>query len=149
MASNPRPVIKAPILRQVTPDTKLFIDYDWWAASNMDLKTYLYQRLSLGEELTSDLNVDQVDLIDSRTGEVRQVDSFQYLIQAFYGRQASDFVAHGTTVDAVFSALMANGNEPLSILELSNRVHKPVDLLIRTFGGSTVYHGIRPQFDDD
>lgn len=149
MANNPRPVIKAPNLRRVTPDTKLYIDYDWWSASNMDLRTYLYQRLSIGEELTSDLNVEHVDLIDSRTGEVRQIDAFQYLVQAFYGRQASDFVAHGTTVDAVFSALMANGNEPLSILELSNRVHKPVDLLIRTFGSGTIYHGIRPLYDED
>lgn len=149
MGSNPRPVIKAPHLRRITPETKFYIDYAWWAESKMDLKTYLYTRLSLGEEFASDLNVEHVDLIDSRTGEVRQIDAFQYLVQAFYGKQADDFVAQGTIVDTVFSALMANGNEPMTILELSNRVHRPVDLLIRTFGGSTIYHGIRPLFEDE
>jgi hypothetical protein len=149
LSSNPRPVIKAPHLRRVTPETKFVIDYGWWDESKMDLKTYLYTRLSLGEEFSNELNVDHVDLIDNRTGEVRQVDAFQYLVQAFYGRQTGDFVSQGTLVDAVFSVLMANGNQPMSILEISDRVHRPIDLLIRTFGGSTIYHGIRPLFDED
>jgi hypothetical protein len=52
-------------------------------------------------------------------------------------------------VDAVFSALLANGNEPMTAAELAKQVHKSPDLVIKTFGGSQIYHGIRPIFDED
>ena len=149
MSSNPRPTIKATLMRQVTPETKFAIDYSWWDESNLDLRTYLNTRLAFGEDLSTDLNVDKVDLVDSRTAEVRQVDAFQYLVQSYYGRHASDVGTQGLLVDAVFSVLLANGNEPMAIGEVAERVHKPVELLIRTFGGSQVYHGIRPQYDED
>lgn len=149
MSSNPRPTIKAAHMRQVTPETKFAIDYSWWDDSNLDLKTYLYTRLSFGDELTADINVEKVDLVDSRTAEVRQVDAFQYLVQTYYGRHADDVGTQGLLVDAVFSVLLANGNEPMPISEIAEHVNKPVDLLIRTFGGSQVYHGIRPQYDED
>lgn len=149
MSSNPRPTIKATLMRQVTPETKFAIDYSWWNESNLDLRTYLLTRLAFGEDLTTDLTVDKVDLVDSRTAEVRQVDTFQYLVQSYYGRHADDVGTQGLLVDAVFSVLLANGNEPMAIGEVAERVSKPVDLLIRTFGGSQVYHGIRPQYDED
>lgn len=149
MPSNPRPTIKAAHMRQVTPETKFAIDYDWWDESNLDLKTYLYTRLAFGEDLTTDISAEKVDLVDSRTAEVRQVDAFQYLVQSYYGRHAEDVGKQSLLVDAVFSVLLANGNEPLAIAEVAERVNKPVDLLIRTFGGSQVYHGIRPQYDED
>ncbi len=149
MSSNPRPTIKASQMRQVTPETKFAIDYSWWDESNLDLKTYLYTRLAFGEDLTTDLTVEKVDLVDSRTAEVRQVDAFQYLVQSYYGRHADDVGTQGLLVDAVFSVLLANGNEPMAIEDVAERVSKPVELLIRTFGGSTVYHGIRPQYDED
>jgi hypothetical protein len=136
-------------MRQVTPETKFAIDYAWWDESNLDLKTYLYTRLAFGDDLVTDLTVEKVDLVDSRTAEVRQVDAFQYLVQSYYGRHADDVGTQGLLVDAVFSVLLANGNEPMAIEEVALRVNKPVDLLIRTFGGSQVYHGIRPQFDED
>lgn len=149
MSSNPRPTVKAALMRQVTPETKFAIDYSWWDQSHLDLKTYLRTRLAFGEDFASDINVDKVDLIDSRTAEVRQVDAFQYLVQSYYGRHADDVGTQGLLVDAVFSVLLANGNEPMAISEVATRVNKPVELLIRTFGGSQVYQGIRPQFDED
>ncbi len=149
MSNNPRPKISASHLRRVTPDTNFYIDYGWWDESNLDLKTYLYTRLSIGDDLGPELNVDQVDLVDSRTGEVRQVDAFQFLVQSHYSRNAGDVGTQGSLVDAVFGVLLANSNEPMSVSEIADRVNRPTELLIRTFGGSQVYHGIRPIFEDD
>lgn len=149
MSSFPRPQIKSPHLRRVTADTKFHIDYSWWEQSNLDLKTYLITRLSLGDSVSLDAQIDKVDLIDARTGEVRQVDGFQYLVQNYFSQQRSDLVGQGSLVDAVFSVLLSNGNQPMALDEIAERVHRPVDLLIRTFGGSQIYQGIRPVFDEE
>lgn len=149
MSSYPRPKIKVANLRQVTPDTNFYIDYSWWDEENRDLRTYLLTGHSVSVDLGQDLHAERVDLIDSRTGEVRQVDAFQYLVQSYFRRQDDSLIGHGSIVDAVFTVLLANGNEPMSIAEIAERVRRPTDLLVKTFGGSQIYQGIRPIFDDE
>lgn len=149
MSNFPRPNIKAVHLRRVTPDTKFYIDYSWWDEEHLDLKTYLLTRLSIPGDIGAEINVDHVDLVDSRTGEVRRVDAFQYLVQSYFSRQGTEVATQGSIVDAVFSVLLAHGNEPMSAAEIAERVHRPIDLVIRTFGGSQVYQGIRPIFDEE
>lgn len=150
MSTNPRPTFKKTNLRLLTADTKFYIDYSWWDESRLDLKTYLLARISAGNELMGgELAAERVDLVDSKTGEVRQVDAFQYLVRNYFNRHDGDIAAQGSLVDAVFSALLANGNEPMTAAELAERVHKPVDLITKTFGGAQIYNGIRPQFDEE
>ena len=149
MPTNTRPTIKSAHLRLLTAETRFYIDYSWWDESHLDLRTYLLTRLSVGGELGAELPAERIDLIDSKTGEVRQVDAFQYLVREHFNRHDNELAIQGALVDAVFSVLLANGNEPMTAAEIAERVHRPADLLIKTFGGSTVYHGIRPLFDDD
>lgn len=149
MSKNPRPMIKTANLRRVTPDTKFYIDYSWWDDSHLDLKTYLLTRLSLGGEMGQEIAAEQVDLVDSKTGEVRRVDAFQYLVRSYFNRHGNDMATQGSLVDAVFSVLLANGNEPLTAAEIAEQVNRQTDLIIKTFGGPQIYHGIRPLFDDD
>lgn len=149
MSTNPRPTIKKATLRLVTADTKFYIDYNWWDEGHLDLRTYLLARLSLGNEPITDLPAERIDLVDSKTGEVRQVDAFQYLVRNQLNRHNDDLMAQGSLVDAVFSVLLANGNEPLTASEIAERVHRSAELVIKTFGGSQIYHGIRPLFDED
>ncbi len=149
MSKNPRPMIKTANLRRVTSDTRFYIDYSWWDESHLDLKTYLLTRLSLGGEAGQEIAADQVDLIDSKTGEVRQVDSFQYLVRSYFNRHGNDLATQSSLVDAVFSVLLANGNEPLTAAEIAERVQRQPDLIAKTFGGPQIYHGIRPLFDED
>ena len=148
MASNPRPKIRLTSLKRTTPDTKFYIDFEWWEKSNLDLKTYLLSRFSLGDETALEAEFDQVDLVDAQTGEVHQVDGFQYLIRAYFHRLPEDFITHASLVDATFCVLLANANQPLSGREIAARVHRPAEVVVRTLGGSKIYQGIRPIFDD-
>ncbi len=149
MSSYPRPTIKTAHLRRVTPETRFYIDYGWWDEGHLDLRTYLLARLSLGNEGGSELPAERVDLVDAKTGEVRQVDAFQYLVQNYFSRHGNDLALQGSIVDAVFSVLLANGNQPMTIREIAERVQRPSELLMKTFGGGQIYHGIRPLFDED
>lgn len=148
MASNSRPKIKLTSIKRTTPDTKFMIDFDWWEQSNLDLKAYLLSRFSLGDETALEAEFDQVDLVDPQTGEVHQVDGFQYLIQAYFHRLPEDFIAHASLVDATFCVLLANANQPLSANEIAQRIDRQADVIVRTLGGAKIYQGIRPIFDE-
>ncbi len=149
MSSYPRPNIKSAHLRRVTPETRFYIDYNWWEEGHLDLRTYLLARLSLGNEGGSELPAERIDLVDAKTGEVRQVDAFQYLIQNYCSRHGNELATQGSIVDAVFSVLLANGNQPMTAREIAERVQRPTDLIVKTFGGPQIYNGIRPLFDEE
>ena len=148
--SNPRPVLKNISLHRATADTLFFVDYEWWENSNLDLKTYVLSRLSLGDEqLVYDSDADQVDIVDMKTGEVRQVDGFQYALQTYFKQLPEDFATRTSLVDAAFCILLGNANQPMSARELAEKVGRSPDVIVKTLGGPRVYQGIRPIFDDN
>ncbi len=148
MATNPRPKIGAPVLTRVTPETQLYIDFEWWERSELDLKTYLYTRLDLGDSLPAEVE-DKVDLVDPETAEVRRVDGFQYIVQTYFNQLPDDFARRSSLVDAVFCVLLANANRPMTVREVASRVQRPTDVIIRTFSGPNVYQGVRPLLEDE
>jgi hypothetical protein len=150
LSNTPRPKLSPSLLKRPTADTKFHIDYDWWEQSNLDLKTYLYARLPVTDETAAiDTEVDLVDLIDPRTGEVRRVDGFQFLVQTYFSQLPEDFASRTSVVDAVFCVLLANGNQPMTAQEIGERIQRPPQVIVRTFGGPKVYQGIRPLLDDE
>lgn len=149
MTTSPRPKLSGTLLKRPTAETRFSIDYDWWERSDLDLKTYLTTRLSLGDDVNLDLDVAEVDLIDSATGEVHRVDGFQYVVQSYFSQQSTDFVTRTSLVDAVFCVLLANANQPMSAQQIANRVDRAVDTILRTLSGPQVYLGIRPILEEE
>jgi hypothetical protein len=147
--SYPRPKLKAPVLKRITEDTRFHIDFEWWRKSGLDLKTYLLSRLDIPEgAISSDTAQDEVDLVDAQTGEVRRVDGFQFVLQTYFSQLPEDFVLRTSVVDAIFFVLLANANQPLSVSEIADRVHRLPDVVLRTLSGKQVYQGIRPVFEE-
>lgn len=149
MSSNPRPKLKSVSLKRVTPDTKFYVDYSWWDESNLDLKTYLFTRLNISQDVELSTDMEEIDLIDPQTGEVRRVDGFQYMIQSYFNQLPPDFLTRSSLVDAAFCVLLANANQPMTARELAEKVQRPIDMVTRTLGGPQIYQGIRPVQEDD
>lgn len=154
MTSNPRPLstrpkIKTKSLKRATPDTQFHIDYSWWDESNLDIKTYLLTRLGIGNDVEVDTEMEHVDLIDPRTGEVRQVDGFQYLVQAYFHQLPDDFLVNTSLVDAAFCLLLANANQPMTAREIGAQIQRAPEVVVRTLGGPKIYQGIRPIYEED
>jgi hypothetical protein len=56
-----------------------------------------------------------------------------------------DFLnAQTTVVEGVFRLLLVNGNQPMSASELSKKLGRPADTILRTIAGPRVYRGLRP-----
>ena len=147
--SRPRPKISATHLKRPSLDTKFHIDFEWWDESDLDLKTYLFSRLEIGDESTLDLGVDHVDLVDSETAEVRQVDGFQFALQTYFSQLPDDFAQQSSLVDAIFFVLLANANKPMTATELAQSVGRDPDMVLKTISGGRIYQGIRPILNAD
>lgn len=144
--SRPRPKLSAAPLRRPTLETKFHIDFDWWDKSNLDLKTYLFSRLEIGDESALEQGVEFVDLVDGETGEVRRVEGFQYALQTYFGQLPDDFAKQTSLVDAIFYVLLANANKPMTASELAEKVGRQPEVILKTVGGPKIYQGIRPIF---
>jgi methyltransferase-like protein len=136
------------MLKRVTPDTRFYVDYDWWNKSDLDLKTYLLTRLDIDDDVSLEGKTDEVDLVDVETGEVTRVDGFQYVIQAYFSQLPDDFVTKSSLVDAVFSVLLANANKPMTATEIAQKVNRPISTILKTMGGPKIYQGVRPILDE-
>lgn len=89
----------------------------------------------------------QVDWIDPDTAEVQQVDGLQHVLITHCAKQDGFLSVHTALVDAAFKIFLANGNMPLTAIELGEKLGRPPQTVLRTFSGSRVYKGIRPCAD--
>ncbi len=129
-----------------TVDTPFHIDFDWWKQNDNDWKVYLMSCLcQTHQDAFAELNPeDVVDSIDPVTAEVRAVDALQHALMSHCAKQ-DDFVTdHTSLVDGVFRLFVANGNSPMTPAEISDKIHRPADVIIKTLAGMKVYKGIRP-----
>lgn len=129
-----------------TLNTKFYIDFDWWEASQRDLRVYLHQHLcaSCRDVYTSHLGSETVDWIDPDTAEVRPVDGLWHALRTHCSSQP-DYVTDATPItDAVFRKFLANGNKPLTPVELGTALNRPPSTILRVLGRGQVYDGIRP-----
>ena len=100
-----------------------------------------YRRTTQPFQETSEDKI--VDYIDPQTGEVLRLDELGLAIQEAAKR--SDFLNPQTSlVDCVFRVFLANGNTPRSPKELEEDTGRDAKTILKTFGGLTVYRGIRP-----
>ncbi len=126
--------------------TPFHIDFNWWQQHDSNWRIYLQSYLC--EECSESLkNFDEetlIDIVDSSTGEVQRVDGLLHALMTHCANQPGFITDHTTLVDAVFRYFLANGNTPLTPLELADAIGKPPNTILKTFSGSKVFKGIRP-----
>src|SRR3972149_1971707 len=132
-----------------TVQTRFHIDFDWWRKNDRDWRVYLRSNLCPEhQEAFANVDIDeQVDWVDPDSAEVQRVDGLQHVLITHCAKQPGFISSHSTLVDATFRIFLANGNTPLNALELSDRLGRPANTILRTFSGARVYKGLRPCLD--
>lgn len=129
-----------------TKDTPFHIDFDWWKNHDSNWHIYLFDLLCQDHQ-ASYANMDEqatIDWIDPETAEVTAVDGLQHILISHCAKQDAFRESYATMVDGVFRELLANGNQPLTPVELSEKISRPAETILRTLAGPQVYKGIRP-----
>ena len=131
-----------------TVDTAFHIDMSWWQDKNRDIHVHMRDLLCAecqGEYADTALDLAEIDWVDEQTGEVSRVDGLMHALRTCCSLRP-DYITPGTPIiDAVFRTFLANGNKPLSVLELYERLdRRPPRALLRILTTGPVYMGIRP-----
>lgn len=140
----PRPTAPSNLVRP-TVNTRFHIDYAWWAQSQSDLDQYMAQHLCAEHrEGAASLKGGERDWIDPESGQVLRVDDLQYTLLRHCSLQPDYLTERTSLVDAVFRALLAGGNRPMTPLELAEKTGRSADTILRTLSGDVIYRGLRP-----
>ena len=86
-----------------------------------------------------------VDMVDPDTAEVTKANVLWEAIRACCSSKPDYITADTPLLDGIFRLFLTNGNQPLSILELHERLDKkPPEMILRMLTKGQVYMGIRP-----
>jgi len=130
------------------PSTKtpFHIDFDWWKQNESDWHVFL-RSLLCTEHQEAFVNIEEgqmIDWIDEKTAEVRPVDGVQHALMSHCALQAGFNDERTALVEAVFRIFLVNGNAPMSPDDISKRLNRPADTILRTLTGPRIYRGLRP-----
>jgi hypothetical protein len=126
--------------------TPFHIDFDWWKQNERDWHVFLRSFLCEEHQQTfAELEEGElIDWIDPETAEVKQVDGVQHALIS-HCALLPEFLSERTAmVESVFRTFLANGNIPMSAEDLSKRLGRPADTILKTISGARVYRGLRP-----
>lgn len=143
---TPTSEIKRFSLVKPTLQTHFHIDFDWWGQSDRDWRVFLQSLLCTEhQEALADLPEDQkVDYIDPETAEVQRVDGLQHVLITHCAQQPGFISEHTALVDAVFRTFLANGNVPMTPVELGLQLQRSPETILKTLTGTRIYRGLRP-----
>jgi hypothetical protein len=126
--------------------TPFHIDFDWWKQNERDWHVFLRSLLCAEhQEAFADMDASSlIDWIDPQTAEVKQVDGVQHALMSHCALMPEFLTERTAMVEAVFRIFLTNGNIPLTVEELSKRLSRPADTILKTIAGPRVYRGLRP-----
>jgi hypothetical protein len=129
--------------------TPYHVDFDWWQKNENDWHVHLTGLLCQEhKEMFAGIKAgEQVDFVDPETAEVRLMDGLQHIILTHCARQDEFVTGQTALVEAVFRTFLANGNSPLTVQELAERLSRPANTILVTLSGARVYKGIRPMLE--
>lgn len=129
-----------------TLQTKFHVDFDWWSQNDRSWRVHMRGLLCPEhKEAFSNLNGNElVDWVDPETAEVQQVDGLQHVLITHCAQVEGFITEHTSLVEAVFRLFLANGNTPMTPVELAEQLRRRPEVILQTLSGLRVYKGLRP-----
>jgi hypothetical protein len=133
-------------LLKPTLQTPFHVDFEWWQANDRNWLISLRDMLcpEHREALAGLAEGQLIDWIDPETAEIKQMDGLQTTLIGHCAQQPGFLNEHTVLVEGIFRLLLANGNKPLTPVELGERLNRPPDVILKTIAGLRVYKGIKP-----
>jgi len=142
----PLPDVKRASRTRPTIQTHFHIDFNWWQDRDHDWRVFLQSLLCPEhQQAFAELPDDHlVDFVDPVTAEVQRVDGLQHVLITHCAKLEGFISPHTTLVDAIFRIFLANGNLPMTPMELAQLSGRAPDLILRVLTGERIYRGLRP-----
>ena len=143
---SPLPDVKRASRARPTIQTHFHIDFKWWQDRDRSWRVFLIGLLCPAHQKAfAELPEDHmVDFVDPVTAEVQRVDGLQNVLINHCAKLDGFISPHTTLVDAIFRIFLANGNAPMTPIELAQISGRAPDLILRVLTGEQIYRGLRP-----
>ncbi len=128
-------------------DTKFHLDYDWWESTGRDIRVAVRGQLcpECQVRYPDHRNTEAVDWVDAETAEVVRGDALLQCLRSECAQKPEFISRTNPLVTNVFRIFLLNGNQPLTPVELHEKVPwVSPDTILRTLSGGTIYMGLRP-----
>lgn len=136
----------APVARPDT-NTLFHIDLGWFEKNGRDLRSEMHGALcdECRARYPSPSHARGVDRIHPQTGEVTRVDALWECIADHCGLKPTFITPTTPLTTAIFRALLANGNQPMSSEDLHRRIGKSnPTAILRVLLGGEIENGVVP-----
>ena len=134
-------------LARPTVDTSFQISLDWWKRNQQDFISSLRENAcpECQRRFTADATLPEIDFIDSNTGEVRRLNGLWICLIDMCGVKPGYIATELPLATALFRALLANGNAPLTPNEFCDLLGRSTSqTILRVLTGPTAILGILP-----
>ncbi|MGI6208950.1 MAG: hypothetical protein ACOYEW_12165 [Anaerolineae bacterium] len=129
-----------------TVQTRFKIDLDWWEKQGRSFRVELWSHLCPGcrENFASHRGTEIIDWVDPETAEVQRVDGLWHSLRTCCAERPEFISGDISLMTAIFRLFLANGNTPLSPLEIWQRLaRRDPETILRLLVRSRPYYGIR------
>lgn len=136
----------SPIARPDT-QTPFYIDSAWFDTNGRDLRSEMHSALcdECRARYPSPSDARPVDRISPLTGEVTRVDALWESVADHCGLKPTYITAATPLTMAIFRALVANGNQPMTPEQLHRRIGKSnPSSILRVLMGGEIENGVVP-----
>ena len=130
-----------------TLETKFHIDRDWWKGQRRNLRLHIHSRLCASCKALYPTYEDagEMDWVDEQTAEVTRVDALWHIVRTCCSTKPEYITDETPLAEAIFRIFLANGNTPLTPMELYQIFNRrPPGVILRTLTGEQIYYGIKP-----
>jgi hypothetical protein len=134
-------------IHRPTLQTRFHIDEHWWQENGKDLESFRREICQRYHVLPAEPDLEkQFDWVDSETAAIQRISHADWLVRTYCANQPDFISDRDMLVDALLRALIANGNQPLSINELADRIKRPqqAKTILQLLSARQVYNGLRP-----
>ncbi len=130
-----------------TSHTQFQIDLDWWKSEGRSFRVELWNHLCPGcrQRFETYRDTEAIDWVDPDTAEVLRVDGLWHSLRQCCSERPEYLGNDVSLSTAIFRLFLANGNQPLSALEIWQRLaRRDPDTILRLLVRGRSYYGIRP-----
>lgn len=130
-----------------TSRTQFQIDLDWWEREGRSFRVELWNHLcpECRQRFVSYRDTETIDWVDPTTAEVLRVDGLWHSLRQCCSEQPEYLGPDVSLSTAIFRLFLANGNQPLSAVEIWQRLaRRDPDNILRLLVRGRSYYGIRP-----
>jgi hypothetical protein len=142
-------MVKLTRIARPTLETRFHVDWSWFERNHFNAEKVIRDQLTpkVAKRFPVDAPIATVDYVNPQTGEVTPLDALREAIINECQWEPRYLTGDIPLVQAVLRVFLANHNQPLTVIEIAQRLERiDPDPILRVLTSSGVQMGIVPQY---